>query len=629
MKNKKPNLSSTLEVLQLMRAEKNVKDSRLHPMLDKAAKEVDKAKVDGMLEKIMIHVGDVSRQHNILTELGVNSPAGGAQEREVFRSVLRWWSANRPESFKRNIRNIVEFTVFENLMFYQNKTDRFSGDLVESEVLMPMAEEVYAFIHARIKAGKDVELIAKHLPKYNTGKLRVTKKKAKPRKGAESYKWRVPEDKPWVTVNGEKVDGTVTLREGDEIRYPREKQQFTLDKERAVNEWIRGFCKHAGWTLKDYAEFRKNQCSAEQKMSSKSVVEMTKADFKGFLDGLTAGQRMRVSKSLCFKKGDELVPKEKWGEHAKWYIEWENDQEKIAQQIRDAEADGDAEKKEEALKNFKVKATGKQTVDLLHELYASSTRQQANNSHQALLEKMDLVANVFPIIDGSGSMGAPAVNDLRSKFSEFNRFDVAATLAVTFSTRNPVEAFRNTFGWFSSNFRIVGKSKFVNDAPNRYVSSSAYRKRVNEYNVLSERNDFATNLENLAKSNPGEIASTNIFASVEHFVRLARDGHCHVEDLPAALLYITDGERNEGKPVKDALKLANNEGWNPLLIFWAIQALPEKLKMECKGVKNVLLVNGFSESVLSQVLRGIKTGSVDPQDELWSLYENKRYSMIG
>jgi hypothetical protein len=629
----------TLTVLQALRTTKGSNDRDIHPMLDKAFNECCKNGMVLMLERVMLHIGDISRQHNLLNELGIKSPTSGAQERETFRSILRWWSVKLPESFKRNIRVIVEFTVLDNLMFYQNTTDRNTGKHIKTEILFPNVEVVYDYLASQIRTGKNINLIAKHLPKYMSGKSRTTKKVIKTRKDVESFEWTLPEGKSWVKLNGKFVKGGVdkiTVKTGDVVSYPRNKQSITLDKQKVVNEWILGFCMKMDWSIGQYKDFRKLQNTAEQALSSKSILDMAKSDFMEFLNKLTTGQRFKVSKTVCYKDGDVLKAKEKWGELGNYFIEWENGQEKIADKLRDAASNDDVETKEKLMKEYKVKSTGIQTVDLLSNmLKGNMTEQMINNTYQSMIEKMDLIANVFPIIDGSGSMGSSIIRSYwgtsdvtDSKYSHISNWQVAASLAIAFSTRNPVQEFRNTFGWFSSDFKIIGKSKYVNDAPNDYVSSSSYTKKVNEYNILSEKNTFTENFNKLTKSNPGIIGSTNMFASIQHFVKLVKDGKVHSEDLPNALLYITDMENNTGKSPKEAVELAYSIGWKPLMIFWGIQRLPETFAREIKGIPNILLVSGFSEGVLSQILRGIKKGSVNPEDELFSIFEDKRYSVI-
>lgn len=637
-KNNRPKLPKTLTALQFLRTAKGVPESRIHEMMNSALQECKTEDIVLMLERIMLHIGDVNRQHNILNELGIKSPTGGAQEREIFRSLIRWWETNLPESFAKNIKAIVEFTVLENIMFYQNKTDRWTGKILTTEVVYPNRKVVFDYLAGEIRKGKNLNLIARHLPKHETGKYRTGRKVIKARTGVTEFNWTRPQNSSWVKLNGVlTTEPKIKVKNGDVVTYQRLKQQPTLNKQTFVNTWVGEFCKHMGWTINDYKEFRKKQNTPEQKFASKAVLDMAKSDFMSLLDKLTAGQRFRVAKTVCRKDGDKLIAREKWGKLGEYYIEWENNQEKVAEKLRVAASNNDSAAKDELMKEFKVKATGLQTIDILSEVIRGGlTNQQIDNTYQSMLEKMDLIANVFPIIDGSASMNSflgdrgwgSQYFTVADKHKDLRLFDIAAAMAIAFSTRNPVQEFRNTFGWFSNDFKIIGKSKYVNEAPNQFVDSGQFTKKVNQYNILSETQTFTQNLDAIRKSNPGEVSSTNMFASIEYFVNLVTSGKIHVEDLPVALLYITDNENNSGRSPKDALQLAYSIGWHPLLIFWGLQLLPENLKREIKGLKNILLVGGFEESVLSQILRGIKSGSVDPEDELWSIFENKRYSVI-
>lgn len=627
-----PSLPETLVTLQYLRTAKNHSDVQIHSALSKAYNECKKSDCVLVLERIMLHIGDVSRQHNILKEMGILSPNGGAQERAIFRSCMRWWEKNIPESFVENLHLFVEFTLYENLMYYQNTTDRLAGKLVKSEILFPCHQAVWEFLAAQIRKGKDLGLIAKHLPKKYSGNdsRRKTTKVVKYKKGQKSFEYTIPTNKSWVKINGELVSSgtkTVPLSPGDVISYPRDKQSFTLVRQKYINKWIVGFCEVMGWTEDQYRKFRSQQNTPEQLFSSRSVLNIAEVDFSKVLDKLTSGQRFRVAKMLAYKDGDSLVAKEKWGKLGQWYINWEANQEKIADALRKASVDGDTEKTKTLMKDFKVKATGLQTIDLLAQMFKGSLNDtQINNTYQSLIEKMDLIANVFPIIDGSGSMDG---GDLSVNGVKLSNRSVAYAMCIAFSTRNPVEAFKNTYGWFSRDFYICGDSKFIDESPNQYVSKVAFRKPAKQGSEkISDGKTFTQNMAALRGSDPGEVSSTNMFSSVEFFVKLVQEGRYHVEDLPAALLYITDNENNTGKNPKEAITLANSIGWHPLLIFWGLRDMSENTKSQLKNLPNALYVGGFNESVLSQILRNIKSGSINPETELWSIYNDKRYSLL-
>lgn len=627
--NPKPNLLKTLTVLQFLRTAKGKTDAEIHKQLDEALAECAKVDMISMLEKVMMYMGDISRQHNLLKEMGIVSTSGGAQERAIFRSIMRWWENRLSASFKKNIPLFAEYTLYENLMYSQITTDRLKGTVVKEEVLLPMPKEVHSYLRDQIQKGRDLNLIAKHLPSYSTTKSRTTKKVAKPRKGLSSYEWTLPKGKAWVKVNGELVTGTkVTLKAGDVVSYPRTKQAKTLSKQEVLNNWVNDFCGTMNWDLKQYKAFKKMQNTPEQLFSSKKIVDVPKSDFTKLLDQLTAGQRFRVAKMVAYKddKGN-LQPKTKWGNLGNWYIEWEKGQEKVATQLREAFASGDVTKQKALQKDLKVKATGKQTVELLAECFKGGlSASQIDTTYQAMIEKMDLIANVFPVIDGSGSMDShcATINGI-----SLTRRQIAYAMAITFATRNPEVSLRNTFAWFSTEVRICGDSKFVNEAPNRFVAASAFKTTVSKADGISETKTFTENLKAIAKMDPQLVQSTNMMAIIEYFVAFVKAGKCDVESLPNALLWITDNEGNQGKSPKEALALANSIGWNPLMVFWGIVNVPHGMEQAIKGLPNCLLIGGFSEGALSQVLRGIKSGSIDPQDELWAIYEDKRYWPIG
>jgi hypothetical protein len=638
-----PPLLKTMLALQFLRTAQGKSDKQIFTVLNDALTECSKQGEDLLFRKLLVHIGDVSREHNLLKKLGIKSKTGGAQEREVFRAILRWWADKMPESFVHNLNIFAEYSVLENLMYYQITTDRYKGNVQRVEVLMPHPNEVHLYLRNRIKRNDGVNLIARHLPNYTTGKQRIAKKVVKLRSGVTNIKWSFPTGKAWAEHNGEMLtpdSDPITIKNGDILRYPRAKGDHTLMKQSKVNQWIHDFCYVMDWTIDDYKKFRKKQNTSEQLFSSKDVLTYTKGQFWELLDRLTAGQRLRVAQSVTSKSGETLTPAPKWGNLGQHYIDWESNQSKVMQEVRDAVSEGDEVARTTALKKVKVKATGMSTVDIMAKLLSGKlTKEQVDNTWQSLVEKMDLVANVFPIVDGSGSMSCTFGGNSwhwgsqcksAPEFNDIQYFQVAVCLAITFSTRNPNKDFRNTFGWFSNSFTVCGRSKYINTAPNQHVSGREFDHLTDDHAILSEKDSFSTNFQNLVQANPGEISSTNIGSTFEYFVNLVENKGYHVEDLPQAILCITDGEYNTGKSLEDCYKHAYGIGWHPLVIFWCLQSLPSNAKREIlgKNLPNTLLVGGLNEGALSQVLRGIKSGSVNPEDELWAIGDDVRYSTV-
>jgi hypothetical protein len=339
-------------------------------------------------------------------------------------------------------------------------------------------------------------------------------------------------------------------------------------------------------------------------MSSLSVMNMNEDEFSVFLDSLTSGQRKRVVKSLTNSK---------WGNLSTWYKAWEDEQSDLAQRIRKANTPAE---KNALMKEFKVKTTGEQTVDLLAQLIGGSLNaQQVNNNYQSMIERMNIKHSVFPIIDGSGSMDS---NFIHNGVKISNR-QVAYAMAIAFTTMNPNPRFRNTYGWFSRNFKIFGKSEYGDTYISMFKNADKY---------VSHTKTFTENYRLLMETDPKEVTSTNMFASVEYFVNLVKLGRCTTEELPETLLYLTDNEYNSGKSPKEAVILANSIGWKPKLIFWGITTMSVNVKEDLKYTPNGLFIGGFNESCLSQILNGINKDSINPEDELWVIYNDIRYSMI-
>jgi hypothetical protein len=378
-----------------------------------------------------------------------------------------------------------------------------------------------------------------------------------------------------------------------------------------------------GWEISDYLNFRKLQNTPEQAFSKKSILDYNEEQlFKSF-DHLTSGQRFRVHSMLLKKNGSIIEPKQKWGNVAKAYLKWEKQQEQVAQNIRNAQSEGDENAVKQLSKDLKVKATGKQTTDLILDLFNGKDKAMVDTTYTALSSKLNLEATVFPIIDGSGSM------DSNWNTGKLTPRQIAYTLAVTFSTLNPVVKFRNSYGWFSSHFSIVGPTKFKNFTPNPYVSHSRYHRQVETGLKIDAKNTFSDNYSIISASDPQEVASTNLWSVIEYFVTLVQNNECNVEDLPNCLLFLTDTEYNTGSNTKQAMEKANSIGWNPLCVMWCIGLANETRMHEfAQSIPNLLFVNGYNEGVLTQVLRNIKNGSINPDMELEAISSDVRYSVV-
>ena len=292
------------------------------------------------------------------------------------------------------------------------------------------------------------------------------------------------------------------------------------------------------------------------------------------------------------------------------------------------------------LKQVRTKTTGLSTIDLFYEVWKGNmSDSQINVAHQVLTERMAMDANVFFVLDGSGSMtssltegstswGAPpATTDTR--FSNISLLDALMTLAIPFITRNPEPTFRNCFAWFANDVHIIGDTVYKDTRPNSHLSRSAYRVQTEVRPVLSENKTFIENLKSLKQSNPSDAHSTNMMKIVELFVKLVKDNKLTVEQLPSAICWITDAELNSGINPDQAKKLCHSIGWDPLFIIWALRMTDNDImKKFMNEAKNALFLGGFNESSLTNVLSNINKSIINPADVLWSRNDDPRYSVV-
>ena len=629
-----PNMFKTLGFFRL---NQNPSQDASDKILDAGYSEAMRFGLEEHFFRMLLHIGDVSRQHNILQAFGIKSPAGGSQERVGFRRILNWMDRKQPIVLYRNLPIWVEFTNYQNLWFYENKTDRNKGTLVSEENnILEGASKVYGFLANKIQGGKDLPLIARHLPAYKTGKNRVKSiviKDKRPEGSKSPLTFSIPKQyvDGWVKLNGEVVtEVTFAVEADDKVTMQRQLQGFSVKRRQVLNQWVKGFIKFMGWTMKEYVDFRKKQNSMEQAFSSKSILAMSNEEIFVFFDQLTSGQRSRIYGLLVYKtdSGDLAAKGGQWKTVGEAYILWEKNQEKVAQELREAFSKGDTKAVEKAKKSFKVKSVGMKSIDLLVEaMNARKTGTVIDNSYQAFVEKTPMDVAVFPVIDGSGSMG----HRIDYKGTSLSVLNIALTMGIFFSTRNPVAEIRDTFGWFSSDFSVWGNSEYVNTAPNRYMHNRDRYIKAQQRRVLDGTLPFTTNLKSMQQSNMGDIASTNMGSVITYFINLVKQGKMTAEQLPQAFLFLTDGENNTGDSPAQVMETAAGIGWQPLLILWQIAPShygrsPESIKKDFG--ESAMYVTGFNEGVLTQIFEGIKHGAINLYTEFWSLSESPRYSVL-
>lgn len=164
-----------------------------------------------------------------------------------------------------------------------------------------------------------------------------------------------------------------------------------------------------------------------------------------------------------------------------------------------------------------------------------------------------------------------------------------------------------------------------------YVSFSAVPQLIKIDGI-----DFVDKVFRIYKTNRCE--NTNIEATFDMLLDIAKRNHCAQEDLPQNIIIISDMEFDEARgagwgrhdyPAEYqtlmegiARKWAMAGYQMPHLIFWNVQARQDNIPM--KDQAGITFVSGMSPVIFEQVMTG-KTA----QDLMYDKLDSERYAKIG
>jgi hypothetical protein len=316
----------------------------------------------------------------------------------------------------------------------------------------------------------------------------------------------------------------------------------------------------------------------------------------------------------------------------------------VAKEIRKAAASGDQKKVKELSKQLKVKATGEKTIDLVAKLSAGKiSADMIDTTHTKLMTQTDVDAEVFIVIDGSGSMfgnmgrggyyGVEMEPGAPEWYGRIQHIDVCACLALTFMLNNKNPLYQRTFSVFSQTATFHGDATIFSSAKNNFLSGDKFVKKAKMgRSIIDLEAGFSANyraLKSYLRAN-APVSSTNIGAVIKLFTDKVKNGDLHVEQLPNVLMFLTDNEHNTGPGPARWAQWMGEIGWQPLLVFWSTQESTgsRNLMAVAENFPNLLVITGFTEGTFSQILRGIKSGSINPYDALWALADDSRYSVL-
>ena len=539
---------------------------------------------------VMLHIGDVNRTHNIHRQFKLSPESGGMAYRETFREIIKWFHNNQPDILYTEwfMYILIQFSGWKQPIYNEIRTDRKKGNLISEEYLLDILDtdklaNLYAKFITKKKYANEASLIAKALPSVKTGKK--------------------------------------TYRAGKSNTA-----KHSLRKRKLNNEFIYKLRMELNWSIKDYKEFRKKQNTIEQLLCSKNLLSLSKKEFYSLVDGLPSLAKVRLSNVILdYNKTTKVKnPNPKWDKLGNWLLEHEDKQSDIALAIRNTD---NKEEKAELAKQLKTKSTNIKTIDMLAMmLNNSSTKQEIDNIYQDFLNKNPMDVKVFPVLDNSGSMSAPISGyikdiNLARKYLGITMSQIARLITIYFSTQSP-SMFRNTYSIFSSTFKVFGTSFEVDKSRNRFMNEG--KKKTKQTQILSEKKTLSENLISIDRYTPNPVYDTNIGSAIQFFVSKLKEG-VDMEELPEVLLFITDNEWNTGMSPKQFMKYANDNGYYPLVILWSLE---DKLRGDWNNIPNCLTIGGFSEVVLNQIVRNIKSGVILPQTEILALRDDSRYNAI-
>lgn len=638
-------LNATLVAIQQGKISKTISDSQYHPLLNGAKAELHKVQADlqayafEVFLRNLFFILAIQRQHNIWKEenVKVESEVGG-QMRQAGRSIVRWlwanmqeWLLTRKEGYLYNLNLIVEYANYDAILHNQIRTTKGSKKspaIVTSKETMNIPLNIVAELIAQnIRKGVHMSLIARWLPKVQSGKNRYTKLVV-----GKTFKGKQfdPKGKVWCKLNGEKIYAITPVKEGDIISYPRAITSAAKERIKKDQELVHAVCEIMDWDKTQYTKFRHQymQETPEHKFASGSITNFAKDQFVKWVGSLSSGQQHVVSTHLCYMDSSKKLvanPNGKWynTELPKWYLEaFVAAEEKKAQVVREAMAKGDNEKAKAVATTMKTKTAGTQTIDLFTDLIQQrKSPQEIDTIYTALTSKMDMSVPVYCCIDGSGSMTGAR---LEINGTMVSPLDAAIVIALTFMLTNPVLELGQSCMWYGSEGTFTGVTRYRNTAPNPYTTNKQVITDADK--IVDRTKGFAANFASLKAANPGHVSSTNPGKVVESFLDLVKRGQMHIENLPKVLVFVTDDEGNSGMSPAQFIALANKASWFPLFVFWGLTGT--HALEQYKNSPNVLVERGFSENTLSSVLQFIRKGTVNMFDSLFAIAENPAFSLI-
>lgn len=621
----------------------NPTESTVMSYFDKAYKEATDRPSKELFYVMMFSFGDIAnREHNVFTSYFGKSKvqAGGESLRKVFIYGLKWMMKNDPKQFYHFLPIIGEYTNLENPFFYQLRTDRKSGKLLEVLSVVPTD-------------AKEREIFIDTVSTFLVDK--ISSAKTSPATHAVLAKWL-------KSPKFSKRTRTYTKKDGRIVKKKRNLKNHTIEKERFEYSLAEAISQKIGWEIIKYPsntrfigleeyKSKHNQNSEAVMFSTKKVLEMDQAQFTSWLDKMPASARYRVQCRLFNKSGKSLVSTKKWinkyGDLADFYNAWLNQKDEAAKVVRQLEdkavnsSAGLTEKEKETLvkakKDSKVNTGATVMLDVIAEFFSGNKSvTEVNAIADNLMRQMNMEVPVLIIADKSGSMES---NYVTHKGVRFRALDMARLVTTTFLLKNPDPELGQMFITFDDKAdMIVSKnSSRVKDGHNRYMSD-----RVTTVDYVTDRTKtFMENYNNISKYiySGSSTKLDSVALSMRNWVMSAtedeREGRREMINRYPVFLVVSDGDiNNSGNATQSVQKFMMDMrqffGWNGVLVIWDTKdgsVSDERNKFE--GIENVMYFGKCNAQILTQIFSNIHDLDViDVFEPLNSIHKSTRYQPV-
>lgn len=591
--------------------------STLHVTLSNAWKLCKSKEEKELFFILLFNSGDIDRQHNIFRKAGLkNVDKGGHAHRQQFLWALQWLYKELPAQYYNFLPLIPEYTNWENIMYYQLRTDRKKGTILFTDNISTTKDFV----------EKTTDYLASVIQDPNTSPAEhslIAKFLRKPR---FSSRKRNPQSK-----------------KGGRRKLKPE----TIAKELFEFNLLSALSTKLGWEVKTYPtntrfvgyehyKAKHNRSSESYLFSSKEILNYDEDQFARWLEQLPSGARYNVQKRLLDK---DRKSKGKWigkyGDLAQFFINWEDSKTKASEEARKLEAkevltEEESAKLKTLQKQSKVNTGATTFIDLFKQILTGNDPTSINLAADNLLRQLKVEIPMLVVVDNSGSMNNKTLGNITSRIS------VAALAATIALLKNPSPDGKDILVKFNSLCEIMVTGQQHEAAlpgRNRFMAG-----KTTTVETIVDRSDSFYNNYMRVRSLLATTGSTELTAFTSEVARWVKEVPAEesmrkemINKFPVILI-ISDGDLNSHGSAMKSMAAAKHSllqscGWDGVMVLWDVKERSESHKFEF--LDNVMHIPYLSAQTINQVFNNLSdVDIVDSYAPLKALHNSNRYDLV-